>query len=208
MARYRGPVCRLCRREGKKLFLKGIRCNTDKCVMEHEGVAPPGELKRRRGRRPSGYAIHLREKQRAKRIYGILEHQFRKYYEVAARKKGVTGEILLQLLERRLDNIIYRSGFARSRADARQFVSHGHFLVNNCKTNVASYLIKSGDIVSLKEKSQKLSVMTEILKKEQQSTGWLSVDRSNFKIEVISLPRREDIPLDIREDLIIELYSK
>ncbi len=207
MARYRGPVCRLCRRERKKLFLKGIRCNTEKCVMEHR-EAPPGEVSRRRRRRASGYAIHLREKQGAKRIYGLLEHQFRRYYELAVHKKGITGEILLQLLERRLDNVVYRSGFASSRAIARQLVSHGHFFVNNRKTNISSYLVKPGDKIALKEKSQKLSVITETLKREQKIPGWLSLDRSNFEVEMLNLPGREDIPMDIRVELIIELYSK
>ncbi len=205
MARYKGPSCRLCRREGKKLFLKGTRCNTEKCAMERRET-PPGESPKRGMKRASGYKIHLREKQRAKRIYGIMEHQFRRYYELAARKKGITGEILLQLLERRLDNIVYRLGFASSRRSARQLVSHRHFLVNGQKTNIPSYLLKPGDQIRLKEKSRK--IVEEVFKPDKEIPTWLSLDRSNFKGEMINLPKRDEIPLDIREELIIELYSK
>jgi small subunit ribosomal protein S4 len=152
----------------------------------------------------SGYGIHLREKQGAKRIYRILEHQFRRYYELAARKKGTTGEILLQLLERRLDNVVYRLGFASSRAGARQLTSHGHLLVNGRKTDIPSYLLRPGDQITLREKSKK--IVEEAIKREQEVPRWLSLDRPNFKAEVLSLPKRDEIPLDIREELIIELY--
>lgn len=207
MGRYREAVCRLCKREGKKLFLKGARCDTDKCPMEREGRSgPPGELPKRGVKRASGYRIHLREKQKSKRVYGISEHQFRRYYELAVRKKGITGEILLQTLERRLDNVVYRLGFASSRRAARQLVSHGHFFVNGRKTDIPSYLLKPGDKISLKKRSQK--TVEAALEKGREIPGWLSFDHSNFVSEVLDLPKRADIPLDIREELIVELYSK
>ncbi|MDI6840074.1 MAG: 30S ribosomal protein S4 [bacterium] len=207
MARYRDPVCKFCRREGKKLFLKGTRCDTDKCAFNRRQT-PPGETKRKFHKRESGYAIHLREKQKVKRIYGVLEHQFRHYFELATSKRGVTGEVLLQLLERRLDNVVYRLGFAPSRRAARQLVTHGHFLVNNHKIDIPSYLVKPGDLVSLKEKSQKLLGIVESLKVSREIPVWLSLDKANFKAEVKAIPNRENIPIDIREELIVELYSK
>ncbi|MCK4352910.1 30S ribosomal protein S4 [candidate division WOR-3 bacterium] len=206
MARKIGPTCKLCRREGKKLFLKGARCNTDKCTFEKR-QAPPGPPKRFR-RRPSGYAIHLREKQKAKRIYGIMERQFRHYFEIAARRKKGTGEILLQLLERRLDNIIYKLGLVSSRKTARQLVNHGHFLVNDRKVHIPSYLVKPGDSITLREKSKKLLIITESIKTDTEIPAWLSFDKTTLTAEVKDLPKREDMPADIQEDLIVELYSK
>lgn len=205
MSRYKA-VCRLCRREGSKLFLKGSHCDTDKCAMEKR-EAPPGMLpKRGRRRRVSGYGIHMREKQKAKRIYGISERQFRKYFRISAHKKGITGELLLQFLERRLDNVVYRLGFSTSRKSARQLVSHGHLLVNSRKTNIPSYLLKPGDKITVQEKSKKL--VSERLKAEPSILSWLLLDPSNLEGSIKNLPKREEIPLDIREELIIELYSK
>lgn len=209
MAKYRGPACKLCRREGKKLLLKGTRCDTEKCAVTRRETPPGQPRKRRFSRRMSGYAIHLREKQRAKRTYGMLEQQFRHYFEIADRKKGVTGTILLQLLERRLDNVIYRLGFAASRRASRQLVTHGHFLVNDRKVNIPSYLVKQGSVISLKEKSRNIISITEVfINNPRDIPAWLAVDKSDFKAEVKDFPKREDIPIDIREELIVELYSK
>jgi len=208
MARYTGASCRLCRREGQKLFLKGERCYTNKCAIDRRSYAPGMHGQQRK--KLSEYGIQLREKQKAKRFYGVLESQFRKYYEMAIRKKGITGEILLQILESRLDNVVYRMGFGTSRAEARQLVTHGHFLVNGRKVNIPSYLIKEGDVIEVAENSRKLERFKEIL----DVTGskvipkWLEVDHENMKGRVISLPAREDIDLPIQEHLIVELYSK
>lgn len=208
MARYTGPSCRVCRREGKKLFLKGERCSTDKCALvKREGL--PGEVaKRRRRAKQSGYAIHLREKQKLKRIYGLLENQFKKYFRVAERKKGVTGEILLELLERRLDNVVYTLGIASSRKSARQLVNHGHILVNGKKVDISSYLVNQGDTITLKEKSKELVLVESALKEERETPKWLSFDKESMAGKVLAIPQREDIPLDIKEELIVELYSK
>ncbi|HID94036.1 MAG TPA: 30S ribosomal protein S4 [bacterium (Candidatus Stahlbacteria)] len=207
MARYTGPSCRICRRESKKLFLKGERCSTDKCALtRREG--PPGEVAKRRRAKESGYAIHLREKQKLKRMYGLLENQFKNYLKIAERKKGVTGEILLQLLERRLDNIVYRLGVAPSRKSARQLVSHGHVLVNGKKVNIPSYLVNVGDTITLKEKSKKLALVENALKEEREIPKWLSFDKKSLYGKVLAIPKREDIPVDIKEELIVELYSK
>jgi len=208
MARYTGASCRLCRREGQKLFLKCERCYTNKCAIDRRSYAPGMHGQQRK--KLSEYGIQLREKQKAKRFYGVLESQFRKYYEMAIRKKGITGEILLQILESRLDNVVYRMGFGTSRAEARQLVTHGHFLVNGRKVNIPSYLIKEGDVIEVAENSRKLERFKEIL----DVTGskvipkWLEVDHENMKGRVISLPAREDIDLPIQEHLIVELYSK
>jgi len=208
MARYTGASCRLCRREGQKLFLKGERCYTNKCAIDRRSYAPGMHGQQRK--KLSEYGIQLREKQKAKRFYGVLESQFRKYYEMAIRKKGITGEILLQILESRLDNVVYRMGFGTSRAEARQLFTHGHFLVNGRKVNIPSYLIKEGDVIEVAENSRKLERFKEIL----DVTGskvipkWLEVDHENMKGRVISLPAREDIDLPIQEHLIVELYSK
>jgi len=208
MARYTGASCRLCRREGQKLFLKGERCYTNKCAIDRRSYAPGMHGQQRK--KLSEYGIQLREKQKAKRFYGVLESQFRKYYEMAIRKKGITGEILLQILESRLDNVVYRMGFGTSRAEARQLVTHVKFLVKGGKGNIPSYLIKEGDVIEVAENSRKLERFKEIL----DVTGskvipkWLEVDHENMKGRVISLPAREDIDLPIQEHLIVELYSK
>ena len=209
MARYREAVCRLCRREGIKLFLKGQRCLTDKCEIEKRNFAPGQHGK---SRRPKivGYGLQLREKQKTKRIYFTLEQQFRNYFERAARKPGVTGEVLLQQLERRLDNVVYRLGLATSRRQSRQLVRHGHVQVNGRKVNIPSYQVSPGEEVALREKSRKLPAMEAV--REQTShlsvAPWLEVDRENFKGRVLALPTREHINLPINEQLIVELYSK
>lgn len=208
MARYTGASCKLCRREGQKLFLKGERCYTNKCSVDRRPYAPGMHGQQRK--KLSEYGIQLREKQKAKRFYGVLESQFRKYYEMAIRKKGITGEILLQILESRLDNVVYRMGFGTSRDESRQLVNHGHFLVNGRRVNIPSYLVKVGDVIEVAENSRKLDRFKEIL----DVTGgkvvpkWLEVDQENMKGRVISLPEREDIDLPIQEHLIVELYSK
>ncbi len=209
MARYTGPACKLCRREGMKLFLKGERCFKDKCAFDRRPF-PPGQHGRMRNKPPIGYAAQLREKEKVKRIYGVLERQFRKYYEIASRKRGVTGEILLQLLERRLDNVVYRLGFATSRRQARQLVNHGHILVDGRKVDIPSYLVKEGQVIEVKEKSRKISSIEESIKtaKGRGIPEWLELKPEEFKGVVKSLPKRADITLDINEQLIIELYSK
>ncbi len=208
MSRYTGPVCKICRREGMKLFLKGQRCYTDKCAIEQREY-PPGQ--HGQGRiRASEYRLHLREKQKVRSTYGVSESQFKKYYEMAKRKRGVTGEYLLSLLERRLDNVVYRGGFAASRAEARQLITHGHFLVNGRKTDVPSFLVKAGDQIEVKEKSKKLVVITDALENREQRGGveWLEVDMEAKKGLVKALPERKDMPTSIQETLIVEYYSK
>ena len=208
MARYKDSVCRLCRRENMKLFLKGERCLTNKCAVEKRSY-PPGQHGQRR-QKFSTYGIQLREKQKVKRIYGVLEKQFRSYFETADRKKGITGENLLQLLERRLDNIIYRLGLASSRKLARQLVRHNHFSLNGQKVNIPSLLVKKGDVVDLKLKSIDIMPIHESLKKMKTSQipSWLSFDQDSLKANVIGYPKREDIQIPIQEQLIVELYSK
>jgi small subunit ribosomal protein S4 len=209
LARYTDPVCRLCRREGMKLFLKGSKCFGDKCPIEKRNFAP-GQHGKDRKAKIVGYGLQLREKQKAKRIYFTLEGQFRNYFEKAARTRGVTGELLLQQLERRLDNVVFRLGFAQSRRQARQLVRHGHVAVNNRKVNIPSYEVSAGEEISIREKSHKLLVLE--LAKEFASHGtlpsWLEVDRDAYKARVLSLPKREDIQLPVNEQLIVELYSK
>jgi len=207
MARYAGPACRLCRREGKKLFLKGQRCTSDKCPIER-GRPVPGEPGKTARPRVSGYAVHLREKQAVKRMYGIVEAQMKRYYEIASKSVGKTGEVLLQLLERRLDNVVFRAGFVPSRRAARQFVVHGHVLVNQRKVDRPSYQVKIGDVITLKEKSQKVPLVKETFEKSKEIPRWIEVDRANWTAKIIDLPRREDMPQDIREELIVEFYSK
>ncbi|MBX7221691.1 MAG: 30S ribosomal protein S4 [Blastocatellia bacterium] len=212
MARYRGPVCRLCRREGVKLFLKGERCFKPSCAIDKRGPQPPGQHGRdlRRGKL-TGYGEQLREKQKAKRIYGMGEGQFRSYFERAVRQKGVTGENLLALLERRLDNVVYRMGAATSRAQARQLVSHGHISVNNRKVDIPSFQVKVGDMVAVRENSV---ANAHVQKAFQTADGrgrpaWIElVDKTKLVGKVTSLPRREDITQDIKEQMIVELYSK
>lgn len=208
MARYTGAVCRLCRREGLKLFLKGERCYTDKCAIERRNY-PPGEHGQGRVKF-SEYSVQLREKQKLRRMYGVLEGQFRRYFEMADRAKGVTGETLLQLLERRLDNIVYRVGFATSRSEARQLVRHGHFRVNGRKVNVPSYLVRAGDTVSVRDRSQKVTRIQGALELAQRRgvPDWLEVTPESFAGRVKALPVRSDLTMPINEKLVVELYSK
>jgi small subunit ribosomal protein S4 len=208
VARYTGAVCRLCRREGLKLFLKGERCYTDKCSIERRNY-PPGEHGQARPKF-SEYAIQLREKQKLRRIYGLLEGQFRRYFDLADRSKGVTGDVLLQLLERRLDNIAYRLGFATSRAEARQLVRHGHLTVNGRKVDVPSYLVRAGDVVSVRERSRRIARIAESLAVAQRRgvPDWLEVDAEGFRGTVKALPTRADLTMPINEKLVVELYSK
>ncbi len=209
MARYTGPVCRLCRREDMKLFLKGERCYTDKCGYERRSY-PPGQHGQVRRRKRSDYGEQLREKQKVKRIYGIAERQFRGYYFRAARMKGVTGQNLIQLLERRLDNVVYRLGFVSDHAEGRQLVRHGHFKVNGRRVNIPSYLVRPGDTVEVKEKSQQVVRIVEALSAIERRgvPGWMELDKDGFKGAIKALPAREDVTLPIREQLIVELYSK
>lgn len=208
MARYTGALCRVCRRNGDKLFLKGDRCFTEKCSVERRRY-PPGEHGQRRSKF-SDYGIQLKEKQKAKETYGVLERQFRKYYKKASRKKGVTGEILLQLLERRLDNVVYRLGFAANRRQARQFVGHGFIMVNGRKVNIPSFIVKPGDQVEVAEKRRAVPAVTDSLSKVEGRgvPAWLELDGANFRGKVLNPPLREDIALPVNEQLIVELYSK
>ncbi len=209
MARYTGPVCRLCRREDMKLFLKGDRCYTDKCGFERRAY-PPGQHGQNRRRKNSDYGEQLREKQKVKRMYGIAERQFRGYYYRANRMKGVTGENLLQLLERRLDNIVYRLGFASNHAEARQLVRHGHFSINGARVNIPSYLVRANDAVSVRESSKKMPRLAENLGAVDRRgvPQWLELDKDNFRGRIKAMPAREDLKMEIREQLIVELYSK
>lgn len=209
MARYRESVCRLCRREVSKLYLKGERCYTEKCAVDRRSYAP-GEHGRRRSRKLIGYGLQLREKQKVKRIYGILEKQFRLYFKKAERQRGITGENLLTLLERRLDNVVYRLNFANSRAQARQLVRHGHFQVNGRKVTIPSYLVSEGEVISAKEKSRKLQAIQGALElaKNREVPGWLEVYSEELKGKVARMPVREDITFPVQEQLIVELYSK
>jgi small subunit ribosomal protein S4 len=208
MARYTGADCRLCRREGVKLFLKGDRCYSDKCGIERRPF-PPGMAGRKRPR-DSEYRVQLREKQKAKRVYGLLEKQFRNYYELASRQQGITGENLLRLLESRLDNVVYRLGFAASRDEARQTVRHNHINVNGKRVNIPSYRVRPGDLVSLAEKARDLTVVKAaiISSARVEVPGWLEVDVEKLQGKVLSLPQRDQIDTAVREQLIIELYSK
>jgi small subunit ribosomal protein S4 len=209
MARYIGPVCRLCRREGMKLFLKGERCYTEKCAIEKRNFAP-GQHGKTRKSKLAGYGVQLREKQKVKRIYGVLEDQFRHYFEQAERTRGITGETLLQLLERRLDNVAYRLGFATSRAQARQLVRHGHFTVNGRKVDIPSFSVKPGDEVAIRQSSRKnVSILHAV--EEVKGRGipeWLQFDAEGMSAKVSSIPTREQINLPVQEQLIVELYSK
>ena len=209
MARYTDSVCRLCRREGLKLFLKGERCYTDKCAIEKRNF-PPGQHGKTRKAKLVGYGVQLREKQKVKRIYGVLEDQFRRYFEQAERTRGITGETLLQLLERRLDNVAYRLGFATSRAQARQLVRHGHFTVNGRKVDIPSYSVKPGDLVAIRQSSRTNPSIVHALE-EVKGRGvpeWLSFDQAALSAKVGSVPTREQINLPVQEQLIVELYSK
>ncbi|MBQ3012746.1 MAG: 30S ribosomal protein S4 [Clostridia bacterium] len=208
MARYTGPACKLCRREGKKLYLKGERCTSGKCALERRNTAPGqhGAAKKKMGE----YGIQLREKQATRRYYGVLEKQFKNYYEEADRKEGMTGENLLILLERRLDNTVYRMGLAESHKEARQLVLHAHFTLNGKKVNIPSILVKPGDVISVKEASRdsaKFKALAEALE-SKTAPKWLDVDKTNLTAKVVSFPARDDIDYDFNEQLIVELYSK
>ncbi len=208
MARYTESVCRLCRRENMKLFLKGERCYTDKCAIERRNY-PPGQHGQGRPKF-SEYSIQLREKQKVKRMYGLFERQFRRTFDQAARARGITGETLLVLLERRLDNVAYRLGFASSRAEARMLVRHGHVLVNGKKVNIPSYSVRAGDVISLKESSRQVARVLSAMEGAQRRgvPDWAEVDRDNFSGRIKMLPSRSDITMPINEKLIVELYSK
>lgn len=208
MARYTGAVCRQCRREGQKLFLKGERCYTDKCGIVRRQYAPGQHGQSRK--KMSEYGLQLREKQKARRYYGVLESQFRKYFDIANKSTGVTGETLLSILESRLDNVAYRLGFGTSRPEARQLVTHGHFTVNGKKVNIPSFLVKPGDVISIKEKSRGSSKIKDVLEVTSSKTvpKWLDLDRNTLTAKVLNLAERDDIDLEVEEHLIVELYSK
>ena len=209
MARYTDPVCRLCRREGVKLFLKGTKCFTDKCPIEKRNFAP-GQHGKDRKTKIVGYGLQLREKQKAKRMYFTQEGQFRSYFEKAARSKGVTGEVLLQQLERRLDSVVHRMGFGISRRQSRQLVRHGHVQVNGKKVNIPSYQVSVGEEIAIREGSRNLTILqsTKEFSSHQNAPNWLEIDRDNLKGRVTALPKREDIQMPVNEQLIVELYSK
>ena len=209
MARYTGPVCRLCRRERMKLFLKGDRCFKEKCAIERRGY-PPGQHGQRRGRRSLGYGPQLREKQKVKRIYGVLEKQFRNYFKEAEKKRGVTGDNLLISLERRLDNAVYSLGFASSRAQARQLVRHGHIVIDGQKTTIPSYQVKAGQQISIKQSSRKNEFVRASVEtaRGRGIPNWLDLDPENFVGKVTAMPTRDDIKNPIEEQLIVELYSR
>lgn len=209
MANYNGPVCRLCRREGEKLFLKGERCYSDKCAVAKR-TFPPGQHGQRRRGKISDYGTQLREKQKARRIYGVMEKQFRRYFKAANRSKGVTGERLLQLLELRLDNVVYRLGFADSRNQARQLVNHGHFLVNGRKVDIPSYSVKENDEIAVRESSRNSAYfknLSEVLG-DRRLPEWLTLDAANFAGRVIRLPEREELDIPVQEHHIVEMYSR
>jgi len=208
MARYTGALCRICRREGEKLFLKGDRCYTEKCAIERRKY-PPGQHGQGY-RKLSDYGLQLREKQKVRKTYGLVERQFRRYFHEAERSKGITGEMLLQLLESRLDNVAYRMGFTSNRRKARQLISHGHFRVNGKKVNIPSYIVKGGDLVEVKETSRDIPEIIDSLSKVEHRgiPAWVEVDNANFKGKVLHVPSRDEIQLPIQEKLIVELYSK
>ena len=208
MARYTDAVCRICRREGDKLFLKGDRCYTDKCAIARRGYAPGQHGQGRK--KASEYASQLREKQKCKKYYGLLEKQFHHYFELATKMNGMPGENLLKLLETRLDNVVYRAGFAMSRPEARQLVSHAHFTVNGKKVNIPSYLVKAGDVIAIRESSMDSDKVKGVLEANasRPALNWLSVDRAKAQATVVSLPERSEIDLQVAEHLIVELYSK
>ncbi len=208
MARQRGPLCRMCRREGIKLFLKGDRCYMSKCAVERKGH-PPGQHGRER-HKLSEYGVHLREKQKVRRFYGVLERQFRRYVALAMRTRGVTGTALLRLLERRLDNVVYRAGLAASRAEARQLVNHGHFLVNGRKVNIPSYLLRPNDTVQVREDSRSLTRFKELAEAAaaRRLPDWLSADYETMRVTVLRYPEREEIDLPVKEQLIVEHYAR
>jgi small subunit ribosomal protein S4 len=208
MARYTGSVCKLCRREKQKLFLKGSKCLTDKCPLEKKNY-PPGQHGTSRKSKVSEYGIQLREKQKIKRIYGVLETPFRNLFEKASRQKGITGTNMLQLLERRLDNVVYRLGFAPSRKAARQLVSHRHILINGKIVDIPSYILAAGDIIKVKDKSKQLDIIHNSLKRVKDNLyPWLTVDKASLSGTFVNIPEREDIQLNVNEQFVVELYSK
>jgi small subunit ribosomal protein S4 len=208
MARYREANCKLCRREGEKLFLKGARCYGEKCAFDRRAYSP-GEHGRSMRRKGSEYALRLREKQKVRRIYGILERQFRNYFQKATKEKGITGQSLLRMLECRLDNLVYRLGFAPSRKAARQLVLHRHFLVNSRTVNIPSYSLKPGDVITVREKSRNLDLIHQALREGRGAElPYLRLDKARLEGELLELPKREDIPILVQEQLIVELYSK
>lgn len=208
MARYTGAVCRLCRREGQKLFLKGERCYSEKCSVGLRGYAPGQHGQGRK--KSSEYGMQLRAKQTARRFYGVQENQFHHYFEIAERKQGITGDNLLRILESRLDNVVYRVGFASSRAEARQLVGHGHYEVNGKRVDIASYLLKAGDVVSICEKSRASEKIKAVVEANSARLvpEWIDVDRNNLSARIIALPTREQIEAPVEEQLIVEFYSK
>ena len=211
MARYTGPSCRLCRREGQKLFLKGTRCSTEKCAVSRRAFPPGQHGQGQMRKKESNYGTQLREKQKVKRLYGVLEAQFRHYFRIAARSKGVTGIMLLQLLERRLDNVVFRINLASSRAEARELVQHGFVYVNNKRVDIPSYTVKIGEVITVKPKKEP---MIKMLKDRREALTdrlvpkWLEIDKNEFKVKVIGIPTKEDIGFPIQDQLIVELYSK
>lgn len=209
MARYTDPSCRLCRRERQKLFLKGTKCFTEKCPVERRGY-PPGQHGQSRRTKISEYGVQLREKQKIRRTYGLMERQFRNYFARALKQTGRTGETLVKLLERRLDNVIYRMGLAPSRKAARQMVTHGHFMVNHKAVNVPSYLLRPGDVIQVRDRSKKLEVIHSSMKrmKDTAMLPWLNLDKATMSGTFLNVPERADIPLNADEQLIVELYSK
>jgi len=208
LARYTDALCRICRREGEKLFLKGDRCYTDKCAIERRKYFPGHHGQSRR--KLSDYGLQLREKQKIRQTYGLLERQFKRYFYIADKMKGVTGSNLLQLLERRLDNVVYRSGFASNRRQARQLISHGHFTVNGRRVTIPSYLVREGEIIEPRESSKKLVVIQEgVARAEQRGfPAWIEMDTNSLKGKVLHFPSREEIPLPVQEQLVVEFYSK
>lgn len=212
MARYTGPVCKLCRREGQKLFLKGERCLTAKCAIDRRSYAPGmhGRESQFRRRRQSEYALQLREKQKARRIYGVLERQFRRYFREAERRKGITGANLLTILESRLDNVVYQLGFADSRAQARQLTCHGHFNLNGRRADIPSMLVEPGDVISVRERSKKLAYFNDRAKELESKVvpDWMSLDALNMSGRILNLPSREEIDLPLNEQLVVEYYSR
>jgi small subunit ribosomal protein S4 len=209
MGRYTGPVCRLCRRERMKLYLKGEKCYTEKCPLERKNY-PPGQHGPLRRARLSEYGIQLREKQKLRRIYGVLERQFRRYFEMATKQKGKTGENLIKILERRLDNVVYRLGFAPSRKAARQLVKHGHVLVNGKRVDIPSYLVEPGDEIRIRDKSKELEIIHNSLKRvtETSLVPWLQLNKASLSGVFMYVPERSEIPINVNEQLIVELYSK
>ena len=208
MARYIDSVCKLCRRERQKLFLKGQKCYTEKCPIESRNY-PPGEHGQRRRSKVSEYGIQLREKQKIKRLYGLLESQFRNYFKKANQQKGITGENLVKLLESRFDNIVYRLGLAASRRQARQLIRHRHFMINDRLVDIPSYSLNAGDIIKVRDKSKKLDAIHNSLKRVKDTAySWLTIDKANLTGTYVQVPEREDVPLNANERLVVELYSK